>query len=119
MLPMPYAMAASAIGAALADAVVAPIYILPTFIIKALLVLPFTAKPERMVTTRNVIAAVLASLIGIAGYFVTDLFFVGLETAAFNALFGVTQPLASVVVFVIAGYAFDKMGLKKAIHLGR
>ncbi len=117
MLPTPYAMAASAIGASLADAVVAPIYILPTFIIKALLVLPFTAKSERMVTVRNLLAAAAASLIGIAGYFVADSILVGMETAAFNALFGITQPLASAVVFVAAGYAFDKLGVKKAMRL--
>lgn len=119
MLPMPYAMAASAIGAALSDAVVAPIYILPTLLIKPLLVLPFSAKQERMITARNVIAVAAASIIGLAGYFVADMLIVGVQTAAFNALFGATQPLASAVVFVIAGYAFDKLGLKKAIKMGR
>lgn len=119
LLPMPYAMAASAIGAALSDAVVAPIYILPTLLIKPLLVLPFTAKRERMITTRNVLAVAAASFIGLAGYFAADIFFVGVKAAAFNALFGATQPLASAVVFVVFGYALDKVGLKKAIHLGR
>lgn len=117
MLPMPYAMAASAVGAALSDAVVAPIYILPTLLIKPLLVLPFTAKSERMITAHNVLAVVAASVIGLAGYFLADIFFVGVKAAAFNALFGATQPLASAVVFVVAGYAFDRLGVKKAMGL--
>lgn len=120
LLPTPYAMAASAIGAAMADtAVSAYIYILPTLLIKPLLVLPFTAKQEHMITTRNILAVVAASFIGLAGYFVADTIFFGVKTAAFDALFGATQPLASAVVFVVFGYALDKVGLKKAIHLGR
>ena len=43
LLPTPYAMAAGAIGGGLADLLTAPMWTLPTVIIKALITLPFSA----------------------------------------------------------------------------
>ena len=40
LLPVPYAAAAAAIGAGLADLLTAPMWVLPTLLIKALIVLP-------------------------------------------------------------------------------
>lgn len=44
LLPMPYAMAAAAVGAGLADVLVAPVWAPFTVVIKAVMVLAFTAK---------------------------------------------------------------------------
>ena len=48
LLPVPYAAAAAAIGAGLADLLTAPMWVLPTLVIKAVLVLFFTSKSERI-----------------------------------------------------------------------
>ena len=53
-LPLPYAAAASAVGAALADVLTgAAVYAIPTLIIKALMVVPFTYKGSRVISRRN------------------------------------------------------------------
>ena len=44
LLPTPYAAAAAAAGAGLADLLTAPMWVLPTLLIKALIVLPFTSR---------------------------------------------------------------------------
>ena len=115
MLPMPYAMAASAIGAGLADAFSGyVVYVLPTVIIKALLILPFSAKGDKIITLRTLAASIVASVIGIAGYFVADwIIYTNMATALANMFAGMVQPFSSIVVFVALGYALDKSNVKK------
>lgn len=115
MLPMPYAMAAGAVGAALADALGGYyLYVLPTLIIKALLVVPFSSRGANIISLRNVIASVIASLIGIAGYFLTDWFlYSNIVTAFSNMLVGMVQPFVSIVIFVMLGIALDRAGAKR------
>ncbi len=60
LLPVPYAAAAAAIGAGLADLLTAPMWVLPTLVIKAVLVLFFTSKSERILCPRNWAAVVAA-----------------------------------------------------------
>lgn len=47
LLPLPYAIVAAAVGAGLADALTAPIWVIATVIIKSVIVLPFTSKRTR------------------------------------------------------------------------
>ncbi len=119
MLPMPYAMAAGAIGAGLADAFGGyVVYILPTAIIKALLVLPFTDKGDKIISFRTLIASIVASILGVAGYFVADwIIYANTITALTNMLVGMVQPFSSIVVFVALGYALDKSNIKKRFNL--
>ena len=42
LLPVPFAVGAAAVGAGLADLLTAPMWVIPTLIIKAIVVLPFT-----------------------------------------------------------------------------
>ena len=60
LLPAPFAAAAAAIGAGLADLLTAPVWVLPTLMIKAVIVLFFTSKGERLLCRRNIAAVVLA-----------------------------------------------------------
>ena len=53
LLPMPYAIAAAAVGAGLADALTAPIWVIATVIIKSLIVLPFTSKKDKIISRRQ------------------------------------------------------------------
>lgn len=48
LLPLPYAAAAAAIGAGLADLLTAPMWVLPTLVIKALLASFFTSGHQRI-----------------------------------------------------------------------
>ena len=54
ILPTPYAMAAGAIGAGLADLLTAPVWAPATIIIKLLLVLPFTSKENKEIGRAHV-----------------------------------------------------------------
>ncbi len=117
-LPAPYAMAAGAVGAGLADALSGYyVYVLPTIIIKALLVIPFSAKGDKIITLRTVVACIVASVIGVAGYFVADWIIYGNVATAFaNMLAGTVQPFASMVIFVMLGYALDKADVKRRFN---
>lgn len=119
MLPMPYAIAAGAIGAGLADAFSGyAVYVLPTIIIKAMLVLPFSAKGDKIITLRTLIASIVASVIGIAGYFLADwIIYANMATALANMFAGVVQPFSSIVVFATLGYALDKSNVKKRFNI--
>ena len=63
LLPVPYAAAAAAVGAGLADLLTAPMWVLPTLVIKAVIVLFFTNKGERLLCRRNLAAVVIAGLL--------------------------------------------------------
>lgn len=117
LLPAPYAMMSGAVGAALADATGGYyIYVIPTLIIKSLLILPFPKNSQKIISVKAVIGAVIASAIGIAGYFVADWVIYGsVVTAVANALSGLVQPVMAIVIFILLGYALDKTNLKKNI----
>lgn len=119
ILPTPYAMAAAAIGAGLADvATGAAIWAIPTMIIKPILVLFFTNKTEKIINTRNIVATVLAGIVGTVLYMLAEGFMIGSMQAAFvMSLVGLVQPVGSAIVFIIVGLAFDKSKIKSKYHL--
>lgn len=115
ILPLPYAMAAGAIGAALSDALTpgCMVYVIPTLMIKATLVLYFTHNKGKFICLRNVIAVILAGLTGVFGYYLADIIITGNVVAAFAAVLpGLLQPLGSAIIFLAVGGAFDIMGIK-------
>jgi len=116
IMPMPYAMAAGAIGAGLSDALSpgAFVWVIPTIIIKPLLTLYFTRKPEKFICKRNIIGIFLAGITGLIGYFIAGSIISGSIIAAFGfMLVDSIQPIASGILFVIIGIAFDKSNMKK------
>jgi len=116
LLPLPYAMAAGAVGGALADLLTAPMWALPTFVVKGVICLPFTAKRDRCLCLRNVAAVFLSALLSPALYGLVNVFFAQ-SWAAFLPQFTVTlaQGAASGVVFLVLACAMDKAGLKKRL----
>lgn len=114
MLPRRYALAAAAIGGGMADLLTAPMWIPATVVIKMLLVLPFTNKETRIITWRNIIAAILAYFISTVGYFVAEYFLFGSWSVL---LVSMTQSLiqsgGSTIVFFMLGVAFDKALIKQ------
>lgn len=121
LLPAPYAMMSGAVGAALADATGGfYVYVIPTAIIKSLLILPFPKYNTKIICVRTVIGALIASVIGICGYFVADWAIYGsVATAAANALAGLVQPLVSLAIFILLGYAIDKANIKNLMEMKR
>lgn len=120
ILPMPYAMLSGAIGAGLADFMTpgAALWILPTMIIKPLLVPFFNAKSGKFVTKRNIIATILAGITGIIGYAIAEGMIFGNFIAPIVGIpVASLQPIGSAILFVAISYAFDTMKIKA--HLTR
>lgn len=117
ILPMPYAAAAGAIGAGLSDYLSGYlIWVLPTMIIKALTAMCLTRKNEKIVCVRNIIGMAVGMLLCVGGYYLAggileNNFISPLSEIPTNAI----QALASAFLFVILGFALDKMGFKTKV----
>lgn len=113
LLPRPYAMAAAAIGGGLADLLTAPMWTLPTIIIKMLITLPFTSKQPKCITKRNVIATVIAFVISSNGYFLAEYVLFHTWAAYLASITGsLVQSGGSAIFFLIFGVALDKVKIK-------
>lgn len=115
-LPLPYAMAAAAIGGGLADilsgyAAYAPF----TIVVKALLTIAFTRKNGKILTKRNLFAPLAGFIITPGIYFGADAVLYGVAGAVPGIVWNVCQAAASLFIFYIIGAAFDKMGLKSKL----
>ncbi len=127
LLPLPYAVAAAAIGGGLADVLSgAAVWAVPTVIIKSLMVLFFTAKADRMLCRRNWWAPLPAGVVGIGGYFLAELAIVTLSGGTMQAalvgsmaavLPNMVQELAGGVAFLVLAAVLDKANFK--LHLSK
>lgn len=117
MLPMPYALVAAAMGGALADILSgAAVWAIPTAIIKALMVLPFTAKHERLLCRRNVLAIVISGVIGIVGYALAAMIMYGSFAAGVaDVLPNVIQEAAGGAMYVVLALALDRVKIKRLV----
>ena len=125
LLPAPYAVAAAAVGGCLADVVSgAAAWALPTALIKAAMVLPFTGKKPTILCKRNLLAPVVSGVIGIGGYFVAECVLMRLAgtdwvVAAAGAVAAILpngmQELAGGVAFLVLGAALDRLQVKKRL----
>ena len=94
-LPWPYAIGAAAVGAATADILTgAAVWAVPTMIIKALMVLPFSSKGHRILGLRNIMG-VLFSFAGIWP--------------------GILQSIGGGLLFLLLGVALDKADMKQRL----
>ena len=113
LLPTPYALAAAAIGGGLADLLTAPLWLPATIVIKMLIALPFTCKSAKIITPRNIAAAVIACAVTVIGYFAAEYLIFGTWAALAASISGnLIQSGGSAVVFIIIGLALDKTRLK-------
>ena len=117
-LPTPYAVSAAAIGGALSDiASGAPLWVLPTILIKAFSALCFTSKKDTILCARNYIACVIGAILCCGGYYIAEVliyncgFIVPLASVPMNLI----QTGASAVLFIAIGVIFDRMGLKNRL----
>ena len=113
LLPMPYAMAAGAIGGALADLLTAPIWMPATLIIKAILPIMFTNKKATIINIQNVAAIFGAGLVSIVGYCIAEVILYGSSAALLASVTSsLIQATGSGILFIVVGLSFDKMNFK-------
>lgn len=113
LLPTPYALGAAAIGGGLADLLTAPMWTPATVIIKMLLVLSFTNKSAKIITSRNLAATVIAYFISGIGYFLAEYLLFGTWAVFFVSMAQtLIQSLGSAIVFIAIGVALDKSHVK-------
>lgn len=116
LLPAPYAAAAGAVGAGMADLLTAPAWTGATIVIKTLIVLAFTEKGEKILNRRNIGALFAAFMISALGYYAADGVLFGFHTAFFLSVSqSAIQWAGSSVVFLVMGMTLDKMEFKKRI----
>lgn len=121
ILPAPYAMAAGAIGGALADGLSGfPVWIPATMIIKAVTALFFSNKREKILTWRNILAIIPSGIVCIVGYSLYEgtVMAGGLSWTAITAAFVQTpaycvQIGASTILFVAVALLLDRIGFRK------
>ena len=106
-----------AIGAGLADLLSgAAVWVIPTIIIKPILVLFFTSKNEKILCKRNILAVFPAGFTGVMLYCLAEYIMYGNFIAAFYMSFiTLVQPVGSGVVFVMAALALDKAKFKNKV----
>ena len=123
ILPMPYAMAAGAIGGALADGLTGFYIWMPaTIIIKAITATFFTSKKETIINTRNIIALIPSLILCVVGYGLYEgtlmagkLSWQAIAVAFAQTPFYCLQIAVSTVLYIVIGTSFDKLKLKSKI----
>ena len=120
ILPLPYAMFVGAVGALLADCLTGfAIWAPASVIIKAAAVLFFSAKKEKIITKRNLLALIPASAICIGGYYLYESVITANFITPLSGIPGyITQSVLSSILFVVLGFALDKLNIKKTINGG-
>ena len=118
LLPTPWAMAAGAVGAGLADLLTAPMWVLPTVIVKALICLPFTSRRSKLLCARNIAAVFIAGILSPALYGIANIILSGTPTAFIPQFLGtLVQSAASGVIFVVLAFAADRLNLKRNLQI--
>ncbi|MBQ3139650.1 MAG: TIGR04002 family protein [Ruminococcus sp.] len=125
VLPTPYAMAAGAIGGALADGLSGfPVWIPATVIIKTVTAAFFSNKTEKILSLRNILAIIPSAVICIVGYsfyegvVMADGVSMGALTAAFTQTPSyLVQIGASTILFVAVSLMLDRIEFKKKLKL--
>ncbi|MCI9156025.1 MAG: TIGR04002 family protein [Lawsonibacter sp.] len=116
LLPLPYAVGAAAIGAGLADLLTAPVWVLPTLVIKAMVVLFFTSRSEHILCRRNCAAIVLAGLFSPAAYALAGCAMAGTMSAFVPQFLGtLVQAIGSGALFIVIAPALDGVKLKERV----
>ena len=115
LLSLPYAIVAAAVGAGLADALTAPIWVIATVIIKSVIVLPFTSKKDKIINSRNLIALIPALVVTCVGYYLADKILFGAWGAFAAVIPNIIQIAANAAIYIIFGLALDAAGFKKKV----
>lgn len=118
LLPLPYAIFASSLGAALADCLTGfAIWAPGTLIIKALTVLFFTSRNQKILNKRNLFALFAAALLCCGGYYIYESVLVGNFISPLAGIPGyLTQSVLSSILYIALGFSLDKLNFKNKIY---
>ena len=119
VLPTPYAMLAAGIGGGLADILSGGmVWVIPTIIIKPLMVIFFTSKTENILCKRNVSAVFIAGIVGWFGYYLAGSVMSGNFIAPLTTFFiDILQPIGSGIIFLVASYSLDKIKIRERLTI--
>ena len=118
LLPVPYAAAAAAVGAGLADVLSpgAAVWAPASLVIKSVLVLFFTSKTDRILCRRNCAAVVAAGLFSPAAYGLYNCIIAGTMAAFVPQFLGtLAQGIGSGALFLVIAPAMDTVKLKAIV----
>ena len=117
LLPRPFSIFVGAVGGALADVFVAPVWAPYTLVIKALVALCISHKKQKTLTVRNVIGVIVSFAITIGGYYLAESLIYGNWIAPVASMIGnLIQCVGSAIIFVLLSLALDKMNFKTKTH---
>ena len=109
LLPSPLGIIAGAVGAGLADALVFPLYIPATVIIKAASAALFTSKNKNILCVRNCIALSFCGIFCVGGYYLYEALITRSFAAPLASVPGnVGQWAVSVGIYLVVAFALDK-----------
>ena len=119
-LPLPYGIAAAAIGAAFADLLAgAAIWMLPSLLIKAALV-PAFPRQGKLLCRRSVAAVVLGCLITPVGYWLAEWILTGNPAASAASIpMNLLQAGANGLLFLLIASPLDRSGLRDRLRPSR
>lgn len=118
LLPTPYAAAAAAIGAGLADLLTAPVWVIPTLVIKALVVCFFTSREDHILCRRNCAAVVLAGLFSPVVYALAGCILAGTAAVFLSQFLGtLVQGIGSGILFLVIAPAFEAARIKDSLNI--
>ena len=101
------------VGAGLADLLTAPLWVVPTLLIKAIVALLFTSRGPRLLCPRNGAALLLACLLSPAAYGLAACLLLGGVNAFWPQFLGtLVQAVGSGAVFAVLALALDRAGGK-------
>ncbi len=117
LLPTPYACAAGAIGAGLADLLSGYAMWAPgTIVIKAVTALFFSRKTAKIICRRNLLGILPSFVVCVGGYYTYEALITGNWAAPALGIPGyITQVVLSSVAFILVGAALQKAGVKEQI----
>lgn len=112
VLPLPYAVGASAIGGMMADLLSGyPMYALPTFLIKGLLALTFSLiGGGRKLNLRRVMGLAACAIVTVVGYWITAVLLYGGWAAQFVGTVpgNLVQAAGSGIVYSVVALAMER-----------
>lgn len=117
ILPVPFGIAASAVGGFLADVFCGGLMWAPyTFLIKGLIATCFTSKKKNILCKRNCASLFLALVITVIGYYIAESIIYGNWVAPMLSVFGnVVQIVGSGAIYILISLALDKANIKTRI----
>lgn len=119
LLPTPYAIIASVVGATLSDFTLGYVIYIPfTAVIKAIISLCLSYKQNKILCKHNLLALFAVLFITPCGYYISECIITGSFIAPVVSIIPNTiQAVASIIIYLIVSAALDKFNIKRFLHI--